>query len=344
MEALGGLFILGTERHESRRIDNQLRGRAGRQGDRGSTQFYVSFEDELMRRFGGDRVTNTLNRFASPEMQQEIRLEMRMLTKQIEAAQKRVEAMNFETRKNVLRYDDVMNKQREIIYGQRRRVLLGEDLSESIRTMVVQTIDSIADAACNPHAPRESWDFTALSIEVCKLCCRQPKPLFTAEEQKKFSIGEIKTRLYEYSDTVYAETEERLKSTEVDMRENERVILLRTVDEHWMDHIDAMDQLKQGINLRAYGQNDPVIEYTKDGFDLFDDMVMRIQEDTVKYLYHLNIQMKPKEEAESNYSETNTNQNEIQGKPKQVSSKKKVGRNDPCPCGSGKKYKKCCGK
>ncbi len=341
VEALGGLFILGTERHESRRIDNQLRGRAGRQGDRGSTQFYVSFEDELMRRFGGDRVTNTLNRFASPEMQQEIRLEMRMLTKQIEAAQKRVEAMNFETRKNVLRYDDVMNKQREIIYGQRRRVLLGEDLSESIRTMVVQTIDSIADAACNPHAPRESWDFTALSIEVCKLCCRQPKPLFTAEEQKKFSIGEIKTRLYEYSDTVYAETEERLKSTEVDMRENERVILLRTVDEHWMDHIDAMDQLKQGIGLRSYAQRDPVYAYTSEGFEMFDAMVAEIREQTVRRLYQMQVTggplrrvqlAKPIEPKTDGASATFSR------------SDKKVGRNDPCPCGSGKKYKNCHGK
>ncbi len=341
VEALGGLFILGTERHESRRIDNQLRGRAGRQGDRGSTQFYVSFEDELMRRFGGDRVTNTLNRFASPEMQQEIRLEMRMLTKQIEAAQKRVEAMNFETRKNVLRYDDVMNKQREIIYGQRRRVLLGEDLSESIRTMVVQTIDSIVEAACNPHAPRESWDFTALSIEICKLCCRQPKPLFTAEEQKKFSIGEIKTRLYEYSGTVYAETEERLKSTEVDMRENERVILLRTVDEHWMDHIDAMDQLKQGIGLRSYAQKDPVYSYTSEGFEMFDAMVAEIREQTVRRLYQMQVTggplrrvqlAKPIEPKADGASATFSR------------SDKKVGRNDPCPCGSGKKYKNCHGK
>jgi preprotein translocase subunit SecA len=341
VEALGGLFILGTERHESRRIDNQLRGRSGRQGDRGSTQFYVSFEDELMRRFGGDRVTNTLNRFASPEMQQEIRLEMRMLTKQIEAAQKRVEAMNFETRKNVLRYDDVMNKQREIIYGQRRRVLLGEDLSESIRTMVIQTIDGIVETACNPHAPRESWDFTALSIEACKLCCRQPKPLFTADEQKKFGISEIKTRLYEYSETVYAETEQHLKSAEVDMRENERVILLRTVDEHWMDHIDAMDQLKQGIGLRSYAQKDPVYSYTSEGFEMFDAMVAEIREQTVRRLYQMQVTggplrrvqlakpIEPKTDGTSStFSRTD----------------KKVGRNDPCPCGSGKKYKNCHGK
>jgi preprotein translocase subunit SecA len=341
VEALGGLFILGTERHESRRIDNQLRGRSGRQGDRGATQFYVSFEDELMRRFGGERVTNTLNRFASGEQQQEIRLEMRMLTKQIEAAQKRVEAMNFETRKNVLRYDDVMNKQREIIYGQRRRVLLGEDLSESILTMIRETVDSMVENVCNPHAPRESWDFTALSMEVCKLCYRQPKMLFTEEERRKSGIEEIKEHLYDYTDKVYRETEQRLKDAGIDMRENERVILLRTVDEHWMEHIDAMDQLKQGIGLRSYAQRDPVYAYTSEGFEMFDAMVAEIREQTVRRLYQMQVTggplrrvqlakpIEPKAEgANATFSR----------------GEKKVGRNDPCPCGSGKKFKNCCGK
>ncbi|HRX58700.1 MAG TPA: preprotein translocase subunit SecA [Eubacteriales bacterium] len=341
VEALGGLFILGTERHESRRIDNQLRGRSGRQGDRGATQFYVSFEDELMRRFGGERVTNTLNRFASGEQQQEIRLEMRMLTKQIEAAQKRVEAMNFETRKNVLRYDDVMNKQREIIYGQRRRVLLGEDLSESIRTMIRETIDSMVENVCNPHAPRESWDFTALSQEVCKLCYRQPKMLFTEEEQGKFGIAEIKNRLYEYTDKVYHETEQRLKDAGVDMRENERVILLRTVDEHWMEHIDAMDQLKQGIGLRSYAQSDPVYAYTSEGFEMFDAMVAEIREQTVRRLYQMQVTGGPLRRVQL----AKPIEPKAEGSSATFSrGEKKVGRNDPCPCGSGKKYKNCCGK
>ena len=341
VESLGGLFILGTERHESRRIDNQLRGRSGRQGDRGSTQFFVSFEDELMRRFGGERVTNMLNRFTSADEQGEIRLEMRMLTKQIEAAQKRVEAMNFETRKNVLKYDDVMNKQREIIYGQRRRVLMGEDVSDSIKTMIYGTIDSIAQQKCNPHAPKESWDLTALSQEICKLTLQPMRPLISEDERKKLSFEEITQKLYAFADAAYAHTEERLKQAEVDMRENERVLLLRTVDEHWMEHIDAMDQLKQGIGLRSYGQKDPVYAYTSEGFEMFDAMVDEIREQTVRRLYMMQVTggplqrvqlakpIEPKAEgANASYSR----------------SEKKVGRNDPCPCGSGKKYKNCHGK
>ena len=341
VENLGGLFILGTERHESRRIDNQLRGRAGRQGDRGSTQFFVSFEDELMRRFGGERVTNMLNRFTSADEQGEIRLEMRMLTKQIEAAQKRVEAMNFETRKNVLKYDDVMNKQREIIYGQRRRVLMGEDVSDSIKTMIYGTIDSIAQQKCNPHAPKESWDLTALSQEICKLTLQPVRPLISEDERKKLSFEEITQKLYSFADAAYAHTEERLEQAEVDMRENERVLLLRTVDEHWMEHIDSMDQLKQGIGLRSYGQKDPVYAYTSEGFEMFDAMVDEIREQTVRRLYMMQVTggplhrvqlakpIEPKAEgANASYSR----------------SEKKVGRNDLCPCGSGKKYKNCHGK
>jgi len=341
VEALGGLFILGTERHESRRIDNQLRGRAGRQGDRGSTQFFVSFEDELMRRFGGERVTNMLNRFTSTEEQGEIRLEMRMLTKQIEAAQKRVEAMNFETRKNVLKFDDVMNKQREIIYGQRRRVLMGEDVSDSIKTMIYGTIDSIAQAKCNPHSPKESWDLTALSQEICKLTLQPVKPLFSEDERKKLTFEEMLQKLYAFADEAYTMTEEHLKQAQIDMRENERVLLLRTVDEHWMEHIDSMDQLKQGIGLRSYGQKDPVYAYTSEGFEMFDAMVDEIREQTVRRLYTMQVTggplrrvqlakpIEPKgESANTSYSR----------------SEKKVGRNDLCPCGSGKKYKNCHGK
>ena len=341
VEALGGLFILGTERHESRRIDNQLRGRSGRQGDRGSTQFFVSFEDELMRRFGGERITNLLNRFSSEEEQGEIRLEMRMLTKQIEAAQKRVEAMNFETRKNVLRYDDVMNKQREIIYGQRRRVLMGEDLSESIKTMIYGTIDSIAEAKCNPHAPKESWDLTALSQEICRLTLQPVKPLFSEEEQKKLTYEEVLQKLYRFADAAYELTETRLKQAEVDMRENERVLLLRTVDEHWMEHIDAMDQLKQGIGLRSYGQKDPVYAYTSEGFEMFDAMVAEIREQTVRRLYTMQVTGGPLHRVQL----AKPIEPKAEGSAATFSrSEKKVGRNDLCPCGSGKKYKNCHGK
>ena len=341
VESLGGLFILGTERHESRRIDNQLRGRSGRQGDRGSTQFFVSFEDELMRRFGGERVTNMLNRFTSADEQGEIRLEMRMLTKQIEAAQKRVEAMNFETRKNVLKYDDVMNKQREIIYGQRRRVLMGEDVSDSIKTMIYGTIDSIAQQKCNPHAPKESWDLTALSQEICKLTLQPVRPLISEDERKKLSFEEITQKLYAFADAAYAHTEERLKQAEVDMRENERVLLLRTVDEHWMEHIDAMDQLKQGIGLRSYGQKDPVYAYTSEGFEMFDEMVDEIREQTVRRLYMMQVTGGPLQRVQL----AKPIEPKAEGSAATFSrSEKKVGRNDPCPCGSGKKYKNCHGK
>ncbi len=341
VESLGGLFILGTERHESRRIDNQLRGRSGRQGDRGSTQFFVSFEDELMRRFGGERVTNMLNRFTTADEQGEIRLEMRMLTKQIETAQKRVEAMNFETRKNVLRYDDVMNKQREIIYGQRRRVLMGEDVSDSIKTMIYGTIDSLAQAKCNPHAPKESWDLTALSQEICRLTLQPVKPLFSEEEHKKLSFEEMLQKLYAFADAAYAQTEDRLKQAEVDMRENERVLLLRTVDEHWMEHIDAMDQLKQGIGLRSYGQKDPVYAYTSEGFEMFDAMVDEIREQTVRRLFTMQVAGGPLRRVQL------AKPIEPKGEGASTSfsrSEKKVGRNDLCPCGSGKKYKNCHGK
>ena len=338
--SLGGLFILGTERHESRRIDNQLRGRAGRQGDPGMTQFYVSFEDELMRRFGGERVTNMMSRFASEEQQQELRLEIRMLTKQIESAQKRVEAMNFETRKNVLRYDDVMNKQREIIYGQRRRVLMGEDLAESIRTMVYQTIDGYVDSLCNPHAPQETWDLTALSQEICKLTLQAPKKIVSEEEAKKLSPEEFRQKCYDFADNVYQGIEKKVTEAGIDMRENERVILLRVVDEHWIEHIDAMDDLKQGIGLRSYAQKDPVYSYTSEGFEMFDAMVAEIREQTVRRLFMMKdivsqlerVQLakpiEPKGESGATYSRSD----------------KKVGRNDLCPCGSGKKYKNCHGK
>ena len=341
VEALGGLFILGTERHESRRIDNKLRGRAGRQGDRGSTQFFVSFEDELMRRFGGERVTNLLNRFTSADEQGEIRLEMRMLTKQIETAQKRVEAMNFETRKNVLKYDDVMNKQREIIYGQRRRVLMGEDVSDSIKSMIYGTIDSIAQQRCNPSAPKDSWDLTALSQEVCKLTLQPVRPLISEDERKKLSYEEILKKLYSFADLAYAHTEDHLKQAGVDMRENERVLLLRTVDEHWMEHIDSMDQLKQGIGLRSYGQKDPVYAYTSEGFEMFDAMVDEIREQTVRRVYMMQVTGGPLQRVQL------AKPIEPKGEGASTSyarSEKKVGRNDPCPCGSGKKYKNCHGK
>ena len=293
-----------------------------------------------MRRFGGERVTSMMSRFASEEQQQELRFEIRMLTKQIESAQKRVEAMNFDIRKNVLRYDDVMNKQREIIYGQRRRVLMGEDLSESIRTMVYTTIDGSIDTLCNPHAPQETWDLTALSQEICKLTLQAPRKIVSEEEAKKLSPEEFRQKFYDFADHVYQGIEKKVTEAGIDMRENERVILLRVVDEHWIEHIDAMDDLKQGIGLRSYAQKDPVYSYTSEGFEMFDAMVAEIREQTVQRLFMMKdivsqlerVQLakpiEPKGESSATFSRSD----------------KKVGRNDLCPCGSGKKYKNCHGK
>ena len=335
--SLGGLHIIGTERHESRRIDNQLRGRAGRQGDPGSTRFYVSLEDDLMRRFGADRVSGFIERL-SPE--DDIIIEAKLITKQIENAQKRVESHNFEIRKNVLRYDDVMNKQREIIYGQRRRVLMGEDLSESIQTMLRETLDSIIESHCNPQIPARDWAYLSLSNEICDVALRPRRMLFSDAECDSFDLSDVQQRIYDFAGGAYREKEEQIQSARADMREIERIVLLRTVDAHWMEHIDAMDQLKQGIGLRAYAQSDPVYAYTSEGFDMFDAMVAAIREETVKTLFRVQVKAPPaKREQLAKPIDTPAQD----GDTPQRRQSKKLGRNDPCPCGSGKKYKNCCG-
>ncbi len=335
--ALGGLRILGTERHESRRIDNQLRGRAGRQGDPGSTRFYVSLEDELMRRFGADRVSGMMERLSPDD---DVPIESKLITRQIENAQKRVELQNFETRKNVLRYDDVMNKQREIIYGQRRRVLLGEDLRDSILEMLHTTAESIVGEYCNAHAPRDQWDLATMTEQVCDLCAEPRAPFVQPDE----TLGgdALKARVLEHVDAAYALKEAEVAAAGADMREIERVVLLRTVDAHWMDHIDAMDQLKQGIGLRAYGQKDPVNAYTTEGFDMFDAMVNAIREQTVRTLLRVSVRKAPMERVQlAKPSETPSEEG---NRPARRDSRAQIGRNSPCPCGSGKKYKNCCGR
>ena len=334
--ALGGLRILGTERHESRRIDNQLRGRAGRQGDPGSTRFYVSLEDELMRRFGADRVSGMMAKLNPDD---DLPIEARMISRQIESAQKRVEMQNFETRKNVLRYDDVMNKQREIIYGQRRRVLMGEDLKESILDMLHATAEGMVNELCNPHAPAD-WDLDALAAQVADLCA-EPRASFLLPGEKL--TGEVlRTRVLDHVDAAYARKEAELAAEGADMREVERVVLLRTVDSHWMDHIDAMDQLKQGIGLRAYGQKDPVNAYTAEGFDMFDAMVSAIREQTVRMLLRVSVRRAPMEREQ--LAKPNETPAEEGNRPARRDARSQIGRNSPCPCGSGKKYKNCCGK
>ena len=337
--ALGGLHIIGTERHESRRIDNQLRGRAGRQGDPGSTRFYVSLQDELMRRFGADRMENIMAKLNPGD---ELPIESGIVTKQIESAQKRVEMTNFDTRKNVLRYDDVMNKQREIIYGQRRQVLMGMDMHDSFLSMIDDTVDSIVNAYCPKESHDSDWNLSLVSKEICDLCAAPPEDIFAGFDKKRPSHNDLKDICRAYIDRKLADKDAELKGAGIDLHEVERVVLLRTVDTHWMDHIDAMDQLRQGIGLRAYAQKDPVVAYTNEGFEMFDTMVAQIREDAVKGLLRVAVRKAPvvrqqvAKPVDTPAPEGNA--------PKKKLAAEKIGRNDPCPCGSGKKYKNCCGR
>ena len=331
--AAGGLHIIGTERHESRRIDNQLRGRAGRQGDPGSTRFYVSLEDELMQRFGGERIKLMMQRISPDE---EIPLDMKLLSRQIENAQKRVEAHNFEIRKNVLQYDDVMNKMREIIYSQRRRVLMGEDIHDSIMEMVNESVTAKLDQCASAHASANEWDMMALYSELNQLLGAD----FTGKLHGITNRKALEEKTHELVDALYAKKEAEISGAGIDMREVERVVLLKAVDSHWMDHIDAMDQLRQGIGLQALGQKDPVVAYRNMGFDMFDEMVLGIREQTVRSIFHVTVRMAPQQREQL------AKPVEVMGddKPKPKRTDKKPGRNDPCPCGSGLKYKNCCGR
>ena len=331
--AAGGLHIIGTERHESRRIDNQLRGRAGRQGDPGSTRFYVSLEDELMQRFGGERIKLLMQRISPDE---EIPLDMKLLSKQIENAQKRVESHNFDIRKNVLQYDDVMNKMREIIYGQRRKVLMGEDIHDSIMGMVNESVTAKLDQCAPDHGSSEEWDMMALYSELNQLLGAD----FTGRLHGISTRKELEEKALELTHELYARKESDVASAGVDMREVERVLLLKAVDTHWMDHIDAMDQLRQGIGLQALGQKDPVVAYRSMGFDMFDEMVLGIREQTVRSLFHVSVRAVPQQREQlARPVEVSAGD-----KPKPKRTDKKPGRNDPCPCGSGLKYKNCCGR
>lgn len=331
----GGLHIIGTERHESRRIDNQLRGRAGRQGDPGSSRFYISLEDDLMRLFAGERFRGIIDNMNMPDDEP---LEHSLLTKTIENAQKKVEGNNFGIRKHVLKYDDVMNKQREVIYGERRNVLEGEDLREHIKGMVRNLVESNVEMYTRQSNNFEEWDIEGLEVYLEKLFGLK-KGLLSNYDKGKLT----KEVLIE---EILKKSEERYKAKEAEFgeekfREVERVILLQVVDRKWMDHIDAMEQLRQGIGLRAYGQQDPVMAYQKEGFDMFDEMNQSIWEDTVGFLYHVvnpdAIQRKRVAEPTSTNLDGQTNNQTV------VNKDKKIGRNDPCPCGSGKKYKKCHG-
>ena len=335
VKAVGGLHIIGTERHESRRIDNQLRGRAGRQGDPGSTQFYISFEDDLMRLFVGDRAKAMVETLGFDD---EMQLENKMLTKSIENAQKKVEGRNFGIRKHVLQYDDVMNKQREIIYGQRNKVLHGEDLRESVMNMIEKVLDRTIPIYTEGYKYPEEWNLDGLLEHLHPLFLPQGSVEFTDVES--LTVETLKGTILDKAKGIYAIKEQEIGVDR--MREVERAILLRVVDLHWIDHIDAMDDLKQGIGLRAIGQVDPVMAYKMEGFEMFDEMIANIQEETVKALFHANVQTETERKAVARVTTVSgSGDAEVTKKPVKVD--KKVGRNDPCPCGSGKKYKKCCG-
>ena len=333
--AAGGLYIIGTERHESRRIDNQLRGRAGRQGDPGTTCFYVSMEDDLMKRFGADRMNGMLDRLSGGE---DINFNFKIFSRNIETAQKRVEAHNFDIRKSVLQYDDVMNRMREIIYGQRRQVLMGEDVHDSVAAMIDEAIDSRVDLYCPPHEKPDNWDLGSLIHAVRDLLGVEiPRSAFESKD-----ISALKDVIHKAADAVYAAKEKEFSEHEIDMREVERVMLLRSVDERWMDHIDAMDQLRQGIGLRAMGSKDPVVEYRNEGFDMFDEMVAQIRDDTARRIYHTVLRTNAQPIRREQVAKPITPAGDSKPKPKKVGTK--IGPNDPCPCGSGKKDKKCCGR
>ncbi len=330
----GGLHIIGTERHESRRIDNQLRGRAGRQGDPGSTQFYISFEDDLMRLFVSDRAKSIVE---SLGFEEDMQLENKMLTKSIENAQKRVEGRNFSIRKHVLQYDDVINKQREIIYGQRNKVLHGENLREYVLSMIEKVIERAIPMFTEGYKYPEEWDLDGLLNYLHPIFLPQGAIVFRdIESLTKESLKEI---IYSKAIELY-----EMKEQEIDperMRDVERAVLLRIVDLHWIDHIDAMDDLKQGIGLRAVGQQDPVIAYKMEGFDMFEEMIANIQEETVKGLFHATLRTDTEHKRVAII--TGTSGGDEQPGAKTFKTDKKIGRNDPCPCGSGKKYKKCHG-
>jgi len=334
--AAGGLHIIGTERHESRRIDNQLRGRAGRQGDPGSSRFYISLEDDLMRLFGSDRLTGLVDALGLEDDQP---IEHKMLTNAIENAQKRVEGRNFDIRKHVLQYDDVMNQQREIIYQQRQQVLNGENLKDSFIKMLDAVADGIVSMYCGEQTHSEFWDWNGI-INQIKYAFMDQKGLdFSKEERENMTPGELKERILDFALRKY-EDKEREITPEL-MRELERVVLLKVVDEKWMDHIDAMDQLRYGIGLRAYGQRDPVVEYKFEGFEMFEEMVRNIQKDAVRLLFGSRVDRQHVPQREKVAEPTVAQHGEGPRKP--AVRETKVGRNDPCPCGSGKKYKKCCG-
>ncbi|MFQ9985440.1 MAG: SEC-C metal-binding domain-containing protein, partial [Lachnospiraceae bacterium] len=333
--AAGGLKIIGTERHESRRIDNQLRGRSGRLGDPGESSFYISLEDDLMRLFGSERLISVFNALGVPENEQ---IEHKMLSSTIEKAQKKIEGNNFGVRKNLLEYDQVMNEQREIIYEERRRVLDGESMRDYILRMVQDVIGVIVDRNLAGDADADSWDLNAFNMELLSLIPMQPVTREAVDGKKP---DDIKEMLYQTAVQMYEAKEAEFPEAE-HMREVERVVLLKSIDSRWMAHIDDMEQLRQGIGLQAYGQRDPLVEYKMSGYQMFDEMTQSIKEDTVRLMYRIRIEQKVEREEVAKVTGTNKDDSAVRAPKRRAAGK--VYPNDPCPCGSGKKYKQCCGR
>ena len=334
--AAGGLKIIGTERHESRRIDNQLRGRSGRQGDPGESRFYISLEDDLMRLFGSERLMNVFNALGVEDGEQ---IEHKMLSSAIEKAQEKIESNNFGIRKNLLEYDQVMNEQREIIYEERRKVLDGESMRDSIYHMINEYVENMVDTEISADQDPEDWDLTALNVTL-----KNTIPMIeavTPEDVKKMDQKKLKHFLKEKAVKAYEMKETEFPEPE-HLREVERVVLLKVIDAKWMDHIDDMDQLRQGIGLQAYGQRDPKIEYKMLGYQMFDDMTKAITADTIRTLFHIKIEQKVEREQVAKVTGTNKDDTAVRAPKKRAD--KKIYPNDPCPCGSGKKYKQCCGR
>ncbi len=332
--AVGGLMIVGTERHESRRIDNQLRGRSGRQGDPGTSKFYISLEDDLMRLFGSERLINMFTALGIPEGQE---IEHKMLTSAIENAQKKIENNNFGIRKNLLEYDQVMNEQREIIYEERRRVLNGESMRDVIYKMITDIVENAVDTAINDDLEPEEWDMKELNTLLIPIVPLRPVVIERIDKKTKnglkHQLKEEAVKLYESKEAEFPEPE--------NIREIERVILLKVIDRKWMDHIDDMEQLRQGVGLQAYGQRDPLVEYKMSGYEMFDSMTQNIKEDTVRLLLHVKVEQKVEREEVAKVTGTNKDDSLAKGP---VKKEAKIYPNDPCPCGSGKKYKQCHGR
>ena len=333
---IGGLKIIGTERHESRRIDNQLRGRSGRQGDPGESRFYISLEDDLMRLFGSEKLMNMFNALGVPENEQ---IEHKMLSNAIEKAQMKIENNNYGIRENLLKYDEVMNEQREVIYDERRRVLNGESMRTVIMKMITDIVENAVDMSISDEQGTEEWDLTELNTLLLPIIPLPPVAL--KDDQKDMKKNELKHMLKEAATKLYEAKEAEFPEAE-QIREIERVILLKVIDAKWMAHIDDMDQLREGIGLQAYGQRDPLVEYKMSGYEMFDSMTAAIREDTVRILFHIRVEQKVEREPAAKVTGTNKDDTAVNAPKKREA--KKIYPNDPCPCGSGKKYKQCCGK